>query len=104
MKLPSTIVRLWVADILEGRGTIDEVEPGLQNLVNEALVVYTQPRAVPVIDQVEDGEKITPDVTPAADPGNVAATPADTPVEVPRAKEVADDGQLDTGTNSAAGM
>mgnify|MGYP004472624697 CR=1 FL=1 len=67
MELTSTAVLLRTVDVLEGRATIENVEPGLKAKVAEAVVIYTQGRTLPTIDdgttteEVSANEEATPE-------------------------------------------
>ncbi|MCI1283145.1 hypothetical protein [Lacticaseibacillus songhuajiangensis] len=69
MELTSTAVLLRTVDVLEGRATIENVEPGLQAKVAEAVVIYTQGRTLPTIDDgTTDGGEVMTDAEATPEP------------------------------------
>lgn len=83
MKMLSTAALLRTVDVMEGRGTLEEVEPFLQPDVSEGLAVYRQARGVPVIDTLDkpqdDEQPASPADVATPDPAKEAATDGPTP-------------------------
>lgn len=60
--MTSTAVLLRTVDVLEGRATLENIEPGLQAEVSEAVTIYTQGRTLPTTDDgATDGQEVTAD-------------------------------------------
>ncbi|WP_155286026.1 hypothetical protein [Lacticaseibacillus zhaodongensis] len=66
MEMTSILVAMRTADVLEGRATLDMVEPALKAKVTEAYAVYTQARTAPVIDKLDNDDTL-PDKPADAD-------------------------------------
>lgn len=83
MKMISTIEAIRLADVMEGRATLDMVEPAFQADVAEALAVYRQGRGVPEIDTLDNPQDDEQPASPAAEatpePAKEAATDGPTP-------------------------
>lgn len=87
MKMISTIEAIRLADVMEGRATIEMVEPALQADVMEALAVYRQGRGVPVIDTLDNPQDDEQPASPADEvtPEPVKEAPVDGPTPEPAA-------------------
>lgn len=57
MKMLSTGALLRTVDVIEGRATLDMVEPYFQQDVQEAIAVYRQPRAIAIVDTLDKEAK-----------------------------------------------